>query len=273
MSRIIEEPIIGLVKGRNPNTFSHEVNGVSNSLITDKPIWNEDSTLTYTFRVNRSISIVSTSSHDIASGTGVKTIRITGIEYSSVGGQDFYTNKVVDVAMNGVTPVNVSGNWYRVTKLECIEFGSGLGLMNQGHIKVVIQGTAFVMNCMKAFDSVSNSLIVCPASDESIILKNVTINAYMQTFSELEFRIIRTDGSILKFQKVFINSNTPHTIFPIQKELLSGETFFITIRNLETIIGQNHISAMLESTKTLSGSIKILNKPYPTYGDAIDAPV
>ena len=52
MSRIIEEPIIGLVKGRNPNTFSHEVNGVSNSLITDKPIWNEDSTLTYFYSFN-----------------------------------------------------------------------------------------------------------------------------------------------------------------------------------------------------------------------------
>ena len=273
MSSIIEVPIIGLVKGRNPHIFSHEVNGVSNSLISDKPIWNENSILSYTFRVNRSISIVSSSNLDVANGSGVKTIRITGIEYSLVGGVDLYTHKVIDVAMNGSIPVNVAGEWYRITKLECIEFGSGLDLLNKGNIKVVIQGTSFVLNCMKAFDNVSNSLIVCPATGESVILQNITINAYMQTFSELEFRIIRIDGSIIKFQQVFINSNTPHTIFPLHKELLSGETFYITMRNLEPIIGQNHISAMLESIKTLSGTIRTLTKPYPSYGDAIDDPV
>jgi len=273
MTEIIEKPIFGLVQGRNPNVFSNEVNGVSNSLVDMKPIWNEDLPLTYVANVNRQISIVSTSNEDKASGAGVKTIRITGLTHSTVGSDNFYKPIFVDVAMNGTTPVNVTGNWYRVTKLESIEFGVGAGYANYGAIKVVIQGTNFVFNCMNNFDNVSNALMITPPSGSSVVLENITINAYMQTFTELEFRIIRTDASVVKFQKVFINTNTPQTTFPINKSLQGGETFYIVMRNLQSIIGHNHISAMLETTNLSDGRIGLINKPFAEYGVFCPDPV
>lgn len=270
MSNINEKPLLGLIKGIHPIIYNREYNGVSNSLFDTKPIWNENSSLTYTANVNRSVSVVSTSSQDTTTGTGVKTIRISGLIHSLVNGLHQYNDQFVDVTMNGTNLVNVTGDFYRVLKIECIEFGSGFGMKNQGDIKVVIQGAGnFVLNCMKAGDNVSNSLIVSPPSGSSIILEKININAYFHTFSELEFRIIKTDGSIVKFQKIYVNSNTSYTTFPINKELKAGETFYIVMRNLEPIIGSNHISVMLESTNIYSDIVKTINKPYPEYGSYV----
>ena len=269
---IVEKPIFGLVKQRNDDNYNVEVNGTSNSFTNQKPIWNENSSLTYTMNVNRSLTIVSTSNHDVSSGTGVKTIRVTGLIYSLENGVSLYKDQVVDVTMNGTTPVAIGGSWYRVTKLESIEFGSGLGLANQGDIKVVIAGTAFVFNCMKALDNVSNSLIISPSTGNCVILENITINAYFHTLAELEFRIINLDGSITKFQKLFLNTNSPYMIIPINKQLLAGETFYIVMTNLEPIIGTNHISCMLQATNLQSGGVLQVNKPFPEYGTSAFLP-
>lgn len=276
MNEITGKPILGLVEGKHEVIYSMETEGVSNSLTSNKSVWNEDLPLSYSVNSNVAIRVISDNVEDHTSGTGVKTIRITGLVHSVVDGKNKYTHKFIDVELNGTTEiVPTDDTFYRVLNISSMDYGSGGGFANQGNIKVYIAGSpTLLLNCMKSLDNVSNSFIMCPDTGTSIVLEKLNINAYFHTATELECRIIRTDGSIKKFQKFYLNSNTGFIKCPIHKYLEAGETFYLVLNPLETIIGTNNIGVMLEATQGYSKDKKTIRKPFPTYTVPIDpAPI
>tara|TARA_R110001599_G_scaffold6754_3_gene33776 strand:- start:2111 stop:2938 length:828 start_codon:yes stop_codon:yes gene_type:complete len=275
MNRIIGKPIIELVEGKHEFIYSTEKEGISNSLTSNKCLWNEDLPFSYSVNSNVSIRVISNNVEDHTSGTGVKTIRITGLVHSVVDGTNKYTYKFIDVVLNGTTEVvPADSTFYRVLNILSMDYGSGGGFANQGNIKVYIAGSpTLVLNCMKALDNVSNSLVISPESNRAIILEKININAYFHTATELECRIIRTDGSVKKFQKFYLNSNTGFIKCPINKYLESGETFYLVLNPLETIIGSNNIGVLMESTQIDSKDKKTIRKIHATYPPLETAPV
>lgn len=267
MSFIKEPEILGLVEERHPQIYNREYDGISNSLSASKCLWNDNSYLSFVVNNNYNISIVSDSAQDNLTGAGVKTIRISGLIHSVIDGVNTYSDKFVDMDLNGTNIVNVTnGSFYRVLKIESIAFGSGGGNKNQGNIKVSITGnSSLIVNCMKQYDNISNSLIISPPSGNSIVLEEICINAYFHTATELIFKILKVDGSEIQFQKIYLNSNNSYLKFPIRKILTSGQTFYLEMNPLETIIGTNNISCILTATNLEDKKIGILNHSVNVY--------
>ena len=258
---------LNLIK-QNQRDFSREVDGISNSLSSLKCLWNEDRPLTFTSNSNLSVRITSNNVNYHQSGTGVKLIRITGLFYSLVDGVHTYSNKFEDVVINGtaeMTPTNPL--FYRVLKLECLEFGSLNGMQNQGDIKVYPSGSpTSILNCMKAGDNISNSLIIGCETGKVLILEKININSYFHTATELICKVIRNDGSEMKFQKFYLNSNTSFIQCPIKKRLESGETFYCTLNPLEPIIGNNNLCVLLETVEMKNDKVRLQFKPITRLG-------
>lgn len=64
------------------------------------------------------VSVVSTSANDTAAGTGVRRVRLFGLNAN-------WTRQVEDVTLNGTTPVTTTGVWTRLTFVKPLSAGSG----------------------------------------------------------------------------------------------------------------------------------------------------
>ena len=67
----------------------------------------------------RTLSVVSTSTHDAAAGTGARTLRIYGVDANRVA-------QNVDLTLNGTTPVVTTETWLGVNRIAITESGSGI---------------------------------------------------------------------------------------------------------------------------------------------------
>lgn len=65
-----------------------------------------------------SLEIVSSSANDAAAGTGMRTVQLTLLDIN-------YAETVVAITLNGVTPVAISGQWFRINRAVILTAGSG----------------------------------------------------------------------------------------------------------------------------------------------------
>ena len=114
--------VVGVNKfGRNPDVDTGS---------TPEDIWLGGGVYTgFPTGTPEAVEVFSSSANDTSAGTGARTIRITGLATSA---STAYTTE--DITMSGTTPVDSSGTWYRVNRVQVLTAGSGQ--TNAGQITV-----------------------------------------------------------------------------------------------------------------------------------------
>jgi len=260
-SHIAHEPTLDVIQGTRDNLTNKEIEGVSTSLTSgvEKCVWHHDDVFSYVVNGNIIPNIVSDSANDTASGTGARTVKITGLLHQLVSGQNTFTRTSVTATLNGTTNVSGFGNFYRVEKLEVLTAGSS-GL-NQGNIKVFSQGTTNVVASMSAGDNVSNQLILSPADNEDALVERIHVSGYFQTPVELKINVYEQSTGLQKtIYKFFCSSNSNNFTFNIRKKLVSGDTLWASLKPITAVTGlHNSISVLCEAT------LKNKNSVVPTF--------
>lgn len=91
------------------------------------PGWSSSSNVGFSFPTSAvAIKIVSTSVQDASGGTGVRTLRVYGIDGD-------WNEATEDVTMNGTTVVTLSGTYRRINRL--LPLTAGANMLNQGRIR------------------------------------------------------------------------------------------------------------------------------------------
>jgi len=257
---INNDPIIDIVQGTRHDLKNKEVEGISDSLSSgvEKCLWNENAVFSYPVNTNMLCHIVSDSTDDHSTGTGARTVKITGLQHQLSGGVHTYTEHTQTITLNGTTNVALA-NYYRVLKLEVLTAGSDG--VNQGNIKVFNTGSGAIFACMGAGDNQSNQLIIAPPTNEDLIVENLHVSGYMETPTELKINFFSRETGLQKvLYKFFISSNSSNLTFKLRKKLVAGDTLWASLNPLASVAGFHHrISALLECTQ------KHINSVIPSY--------
>jgi len=254
---ISNDPVIDIVQGTRNDLKNKEVEGISDDLSSgvEKCLWNENAVFSYPVNTNSVCHIVSDSANDSSSGTGARTIKITGLQHSQSSSVHTFTELSQTLTMNGTTNVAVSTNFYRITKIEVLTAGS-TGV-NQGNIKIFNTGSSAIFGCMAAGDNHSNQLIVSPPTNEDIIVENLHVSAHFETPVELKINLYSQSTGLQKvLYKIFLSSNSNNMSFKLRKKLVAGDTLWASLNPLASVVGSHHrISALLECTQKHINSV------------------
>lgn len=111
--------ILELAKGNIPGHSAVLVTGHSQTISNSSSVFGQIGVTTYTFpTVASTISIVSTSPNDTASGTGAQSILVNGLNDSYV------QNALETIPLNGTTPVTTTGIFFRQNFMSVATAGS-----------------------------------------------------------------------------------------------------------------------------------------------------
>lgn len=254
---INNDPILDIVEGSRSDLTNLETEGVSQTMTNsiEKCLWNEDAVFSYSVNSNVLMFITSDNANDTnSSGTGARTVKISGLVHSVVSSKNIFTEFTETKALFGTAVVSCS-SFYRVLKLEVLTAGN-LGV-NQGNIKVYNSATNHIFSCMAAGDNVSNQLVVAPPTNQNIIVESLNVTAYHQTPTELKINVYSQSTNLQKtIYKFLLGSPTVNFNFKVRKLLVAGDTLWASLNPLETITGQHHrISALLECSQKHTNSV------------------
>jgi hypothetical protein len=116
------------------------------------------------------ISVVSDSASDTAAGTGMRTMRIIGLDSS-------YNLQTEDVTLNGVTPVATTATWMRVRSVYGLTAGSSAG--NVG--TVTVRHTTTTANVFAVISPGFGQAHICaftvPAAYTALLVQLVTCSS------------------------------------------------------------------------------------------------
>ena len=254
---INNDPVIDIVQGTRNDLKNKEVEGISDDLSSgvEKCLWNENAVFSYPVNSNSVCHIVSDSANDSGSGTGARTIKISGLQHSQPSSVHTFLEHSVTLTMNGTSNVSVGSNFYRITKIEVLTAGS-TGV-NQGNIKIFNTGSTAIFGCMSAGDNHSNQLVVSPPSNEDIIVENLHVSAHFETPVELKINLYSQETGLQKvLYKIFLSSNSNNMSFKLRKKLVAGDTLWASLNPLASVVGSHHrISALLECTQKHINSV------------------
>ena len=256
-SHIHNDPVLDLIQGTRSDMTNNIVEGVSKSLANgvNKVLWNENSAFHYVLNANMLLNIVSSHANDNESGTGARTILITGLVYSNPSSVNTYTTTSISVNLNGTTEVQVATAFYRVLNIKVIATGNSL--LNQGNIKVLIRTTTSVVSCMEAGSNISSQCIVSPPTNTDTLIEKLHISGHFDTECEIHVNKLEESVGIQHTPyRFFIGSNGSNISFPIRMKVEAGETVWISVIPIGSVIGtHNHICGILECTNRSVNSI------------------
>jgi hypothetical protein len=256
-SHIHNDPVLDLIQGTRSDMTNNIVEGVSKSLANgvNKVLWNENSAFHYVLNANMLLNIVSSHANDNASGAGARTVLITGLVYSNPSSVNTYTTTSITVTLNGTTQVQVATAFYRVLSLKVLTTGSHL--LNKGDLKVLVRTTATVVSCMEADSNISNQCIVSPPTNSDTLIEKLHISGHFDTECEIHINKLEESVGIQHTPyKFFIGSNGSNISFPIRMKVEAGETVWVSVLPIGSVIGtHNHICGVLECTNRSVNSI------------------
>ena len=110
--------------------------------------------------------VVSSSANDAAAGTGIRTIRIYYLDSS-------YNEKITDVVLNGVTPVNTTAtDIFRINRLRALTMGTGG--VSAGTINVYNLSTATIYSIIQPGYTISRDSIYTVPAGKNLFITSAT---------------------------------------------------------------------------------------------------
>lgn len=174
----------------------------------------------------QALEIVSTNNtDDIPTGTGARTVRVYGIQDWSVG------EVSVDVALNGTTPVAISGTWLRIHRVKVVDsgtYGSATASSHNSTITVQGSGAGVVWGTINSLSGIGlgQSEIGCYAVGAG---KTITIQ-------EMEVYVDSTKTADLLF---FVRENADTVAAPY-----SGMQVKVSLRSVEGYLSKTHVTPL-----------------------------
>lgn len=140
MNFLTGDPRLDMVRKRFPGVSHEHILGLAPDIDAASgyfDVWDRANATAsggdYTFASSaEALELLSSSANDDAAGTGIRTVRVTGLD----GNHD---TMVEDVTTDGTTAVNLAGTWLRINSVVALTAGSG-GIA-AGDITLAPQGT------------------------------------------------------------------------------------------------------------------------------------
>jgi hypothetical protein len=114
------------------------------------------------------LQVTSSLAADAAAGTGMRTMRIYGVDGD-------YREIVEDVTMNGLTIVNTVQEFLRVNRAHLLQVGSGL--VNAGNISIG-DGTGVLAYVAAGAGQTQKAAYTIPAGYQKLRIKNIKSNLF-----------------------------------------------------------------------------------------------
>ncbi len=166
--------------------------------------------------------IASSSANDSSTGTGMRTLRIYGLDAN-------WLEVTEDITLNGTTNVSTVNSYVRINKMKGLTWGSSLE--NEGDITATAQVdgtvTARINNVDGGYNQTLSSLYSVPSNKVGLItniFSVINISSANKTIFDLHLLIkenadLSTSGYLLSHAMgVYINNNIhEHTITPYLK--------------------------------------------------------
>ena len=175
--KLIEDYETTLVKGDGDITDQKvNIKGYTESLPSNgtKTLWGSD-TDHFNPLAASLISIISDSPNDTSSGTGAKTVIITGVGYSDPSNPNDGEEITETVTLNGKTLVQTTKYYFCIYNFIVASVGSGN--KNVGNIKAYVSDANLeVVNYIKANENNSSLLIYRVPQSKNLLVKNILVN-------------------------------------------------------------------------------------------------
>lgn len=166
----------------------------------------------YPFQTSaQNLEIVSSSAADAAAGTGLRTVRITGLD----------SNHAViteDVTLNGVTPAALVNQYIRVN--DCIGVTVGSGETNAGIVTLRVPGPGAIQAVIDTGDGKAhNSMYTVPAGF-TLYLNTIFLSMLRQTGVEFaeNLLMVRTTLGLVTVRNIFSTNSGGSSAFYTEAE-------------------------------------------------------
>lgn len=213
---------------------------------TDVPHLLWDAKISYPWQTSAQIlEVVSSSASDAAAGVGARTVVITTLDASHV-------EQTQVVALNGVTPVALTGTHLHVNEFLVITSGSSHS--NVGNITLRLAGAGATQGYIAAGKSIQRALKFTVPAGKALTLDNFYLNAI--NFSgvtvrvTLNFNVRLEDGTILITQENYVSSQNapfgltlPTGIVLAEKTTVFGQVEAVSANNANMAVSMSGVLA------------------------------
>ena len=179
---------------------------------TQEPVWAQ-SGATYPWpTAAQTITVGSTSAADTAAGTGAQQVLVRYIDFTT------RAEVVVTVALNGITPVTVTTNGYRINEFRAVVHGTGganAGTVFAGYGTFnAVTGHASILSSIPVGkNKAQQSIFTVPAG---VVAELVSFRFTVSAASVIQLRLKTQTGTgfAVEFDQPFVGANSFESVFP-----------------------------------------------------------
>ena len=204
---------------------------------------------------NTALDIVSTSTADVRNnGNGARTIRVDGL-FADTNDGNKRKPRFCIFNMNGTTVVNTGSGIASGTNLFCAVnkitvLSTGAAYCNAGDITAKATGASTVFGILQSTHFSSKVMFLATAHNQQLLIKDIHISSSLATAGSIEIFEQDLDTGLKEMLgKVFVGNNHSDILHPLNYRVGKQKAFYITITNLESVIGSNHIAANVSAIK------------------------
>lgn len=179
---------------------------------TQEPVWAQ-SGATYPWPTAvQTITVGSTSAADTAAGTGAQQVLVRYIDFTT------RAEVVATVALNGITPVTVTTNGYRINEFRAVVHGTGganAGTVFAGYGAFnAVTGHASILSSIPVGkNKAQQSIFTVPAG---VVAELVSFRFTVSAASVIQLRLKTQTGTgfAVEFDQPFVGANSFESVFP-----------------------------------------------------------
>lgn len=219
--RIVADLIVGSALGAYPNIRRISALGNNPDVDAAEDIWTGGGAYPW-MTAATSLEILSASENDTAAGTGARTVVIAGLDIN-------YAEITVTVTLNGITPVALSSQLFRING--AVVATCGTGNTNAGDITIRDAGGGTTRAVLQAGYSISRqSQFTVPAGYKAIVntyilsinrpttARDATLSTYIKPFGQAARKTV----------ELSIDGNPVQLVAPVLTELFEKTDFGIS---------------------------------------------
>ena len=247
----IVEPIYTQIEDRSARVDNQIIRAIDDTIVNGTFTLGGSGNL-IAFKIggtNTALDIVSTSTADVRdTGNGARTIRVDGL-FADTNDGNKRKPRFCIFNMNGTTVVNTGSGIASGTNLFCAVnkitvLSTGAAYCNAGDITAKATGASTVFGILQSTHFSSKVMFLATAHNQQLLIKDIHISSSLATAGSIEIFEQDLDTGLKEMLgKVFVGNSHSDILHPLNYRVGKQKAFYITITNLESVIGSNHIAA------------------------------
>ncbi len=241
---IIQEPIYNQIKNTNSGFTNKHLVGISDAITSGLEVVGFNNTTQYIeYNGVVALDVVSSDAQDDSSGTGAKTVQVSGL-YSDSGDNNRYKQRVAIFTLDGTSNASLASGTNSFSVINEVKVIShGTSNTNVGNISVKKTGTSSLMGFIQAEHGRSNAFMFAVSNRNTLLVKDIHVSAFCQTGCVLRlYRQNLISGHRTLESQLLINDQTTHINHQVNLKINENEIFYSFLLPLEAITGTNFLT-------------------------------